>query len=184
MLPKGMLGLPITRLSRVPAATRAHAATLILVLAVACGEDEREPDEVSEHVELYLDDDVQVCAGQLDAYDRFIERAFDVWAGGLPEDFVARVHVTQEVPCTISDTCATPGNAWLQQQVGQFHELSHVIVGNRDGWSNPALTEGAAEALALVDIQCPRPAGFDAASGSACSQSSYPPDCPPVASCL
>lgn len=127
---------------------RAIASVLLLVApAGACDSGEREPDGISDHVELYVEDDVEVCAGQLDAYERFIERAFNLWVGATPDDFIARVHVTQDTPCTIRNSCATPGNVWLGQQPEQFHELAHVVVAAVDGRSNAALTEGAAEAL-------------------------------------
>lgn len=122
--------------------------TLVLgTLAPACSEPERPPDAESQHVELYLDDGAEVCAGQLDAYDRFIERAFRVWTGEPPGDFTAAVHVVHEAPCGFGRSCAANGHAWLVQQSGDFHELAHLVVEAADGWSNVALSEGAAEAL-------------------------------------
>src|SRR5262245_39741670 len=127
----------------------ARAATLGIALgAVACGRAP-EPDERSEYLDLYLDDGIEVCRGQLDAYDNFIERIFDFWTGDDPGEFHGTVYVLTEAPpecgenlgCTVNDT------AWLSRGLGEYHELAHLMHLAVDGGSSAVLQEGTAEAL-------------------------------------
>lgn len=101
------------------------------------------------------------------------------------------------------NTSCVPADAWksIAHECGHSLGLDHDNItsgpvwegsGNAPSFMNSSSGRGVALCAAnasqldgaLVDVQCPRPAGFDAASANACSQSSYPPDCPPVASCL
>jgi hypothetical protein len=105
------------------------------------------PDAQSVHVHLYLDDGLSVCGGQLEAYDRFIEAAFDVWTGEPPGEFRADVHVLTEPICWGGRSCAAQGAAWLHGQLSDYHELSHLIHQATDGLSAESVDEGLAEAL-------------------------------------
>jgi hypothetical protein len=130
---------------------RSFVAAVLVGLASACADAGADagadgPDEQSEYVDLYLDEGVRMCAGQLDAYDPFIARIFDVWSGGDPGDFRVAVHVRTE-DCPESESCATVGNAWIGSQFGQYHEIAHVMSYAVDGHTATTLQEGMAEAL-------------------------------------
>jgi hypothetical protein len=105
------------------------------------------PDEESEYVDLYLDDGVSVCAGQMAAYDRFVEQIFEVWTGSPPGDFRVAVHARAEGCSADIGSCATPGNAWLGSNSARYHEVVHVMHLDTDGRSALSLEEGTAEAL-------------------------------------
>ena len=128
--------------------TDARLVTLSLVLGViACSPDDVEPDVRSQYVDLYLDDEIEVCAGQLDAYDLFIEQAFGVWTGGPPGDFRANMRVLTESSCSHGGSCAHEGTARLFGQRAQYHELSHLLHQATDGRSAYVLNEAVAEGL-------------------------------------
>ena len=115
--------------------------------AVACGGPDA-PDAQRRFVDLYLDDGIEVCGGQLASYDRFIERAFAL-LGEDPEGFPVRLEVKTAVSesCHPYDACATPGVARVAAQVAAYHEIAHTIDFATDGFSAPPLQEGFASAL-------------------------------------
>lgn len=121
-----------------------------LGLAASCSEDavEPQPDGRGEYVELYLDDGLEACEGTLAAYDRFLDRAFTSWTGEPPpEGFVVPVHVLHESACSHGFSCASRGGAWLTSQLGEMHELAHVMHQATDGRSAVWLSEGVATAF-------------------------------------
>lgn len=118
-----------------------------IVSLATCQARSVDPDAQSAYVDLYLEDDIEICAGQLAQYDRFIEQAFALWAGESPADFRVAVHVRNR-PCSdAAFSCAKPGKVWLGYHAGQYHELAHAITFATDGSSVALLGEGAAEAL-------------------------------------
>lgn len=112
-----------------------------------CGDGKRPPDEESDFVDLYLEDGIEICGGQLDAYDRFLERIFEFYAGDDPGDIRIPMHVLEDPGCPGGQSCAEGGVVWLSQNFAQYHELVHVMQGSVDGESIPSLEEGTAEGL-------------------------------------
>jgi hypothetical protein len=129
--------------------------TVALLCATACSPGDRDPAEPepepiarSRYVDLHLDEHIEVCGGQLAAYDRFIDAAFEAWTGSLPhDDFRAEVHVLAEPACSIGRSCARNETAWLFGRHGDFHEIAHIVHWTTDGRSAPSLMEGVASAL-------------------------------------
>ena len=118
-----------------------------LLLLAACEDSLRIPDAQSSYVDLYLDEGISVCDGQLTAYDRFFENAFRLWTDSSPPaDFRASVHALLEPPCS-THSCAQDDNAYLAGDLGQYHELAHVMHLFLDGRSTESLEEGTATAL-------------------------------------
>lgn len=122
-------------------------ALFLSAVAWGAGCADREPDARSEYVDLYLDPGIDACGGQLASYDAFIEKVFDAWNhSAVPDDFRARVHARRRPRCD-GHSCATDGNTWLFGDLGQYHEMAHVIHFALDGHSVTSLQEGMAEAL-------------------------------------
>jgi hypothetical protein len=126
-------------------------AAFSLILGAACGDEPEPPrdppDAQSAYVDLYLDEDIRACGRQLDAYDQFIERIFEVWTGSSPDDFRVDVHVSTEPRCPSSLSCADPHGVYLATRFGEYHELVHAMHFATDGLSAPSIDEGLAEAL-------------------------------------
>jgi hypothetical protein len=96
---------------------------------------------------MYLDDGIVACGGQMEAYDQFLERAFKLWTGDLPpDDFRVSVHVVTEPACGVH-SCANETDAYLARDLGQYHELAHLMHSFLDGASAESLEEGTATAL-------------------------------------
>ena len=143
----------------------ASAALSITLTAAACGPPETagtatdtdgsapEPDVKGEHVDVYLGEGIEICGGQVAAYDRFLEQVYPFWTGGpLPEDFRVSVDASDSSPCPRSEhSCASDGTAYLVRQYGQYHELVHTVHQRVDGNSASALNEGVATALGADD---------------------------------
>lgn len=119
-----------------------------------CPAEPDPPDEQSEYVDLYLDDGIEVCAGQLAAYDRYVEQVFERWAGEEPPpDFRMRLNALAdaedvlEICGSTSAGCAGHGEAWVSSGSNwyPYHELTHLIIDQLDGRSAPALEEGIAD---------------------------------------
>ncbi|HET6583830.1 MAG TPA: hypothetical protein VFG69_10285 [Nannocystaceae bacterium] len=108
------------------------------------------PDLQSELVDLYLDEGIEPCAGQLDAYDRFIARAFDLYGQEAPpSELRVPVRVFREPPCPEGAlSCVRNGQVRLGGDLGQYHELVHIVQGYLDGGSIASLQEGTAEGMA------------------------------------
>jgi hypothetical protein len=130
---------------------RAFTGMVLALSLEACSQDELQPppDAQSAYVDIYLDDGIAVCGGQLDAYDRFIEDAFAVWTGeGVPSDFRAAIHTRRTSVCSHGGSCARrDGTVELHGQLAQYHELSHLVHNAVGGWSAFVLNEGVAESL-------------------------------------
>ena len=118
--------------------------------------DHHEPaaDVRSRYVDLFLDADVEVCAGQLDAYDSFIERIFDAWTGHAPDpDFRVHVHATNDAACGqvaegfTRSNCFHHGVVSLSAYYESYHELVHAVVNHVDGFTVATISEGTAEAF-------------------------------------
>ena len=139
-----------------PISLMSNLARIVLPteLLLSCTAPEPEPDVAGEYVDLFLDEDVRVCAGQVEAYDAFIETAFAIWTGSLPDqDFRVHVHATTGSPCGEIDgieraNCAQPGIATITRYHEAYHEFAHTVVWHVDGIGPTTLSEGAAEALA------------------------------------
>lgn len=125
-------------------------ATVSLLLP-ACQGDAPVPDEQSAYVDLYLHDGIEICAGQLDAYDRFIDRIFPFYTGEPAAEFRVDVHVLEDPPCPRSASCTNHDAVWLRSDPAQYHELVHIMQGRVDGRSMISLFEGMAETLAPLD---------------------------------
>lgn len=106
-----------------------------------------EPDAESTYVDLYLDDGIEVCGGQLTAYDAFLTRALEMWGGDEPVDLEVAVYAEHDAECEIGFSCAPQGQVRLGGQFSQYHELGHVVHRELDGRSVTSLEEGIAEAL-------------------------------------
>lgn len=119
----------------------------LAILLPACQPDAPIPDERSTYVDLYLNDGIEVCEGQLEAYDRFVERSFPFYAGEPATGFRIDVHVLADPDCREGGSCARDGAVWLKDDYAQYHELVHGIQMHVDGRSMPSLEEGTAEAL-------------------------------------
>jgi hypothetical protein len=131
-----------------------YAGWLVLIAAAGCGDPRDEPDVQSRYLDLFLGEDIEVCGGHLEAQDRFVESAYVLWTGSdPPDDFHRDVHVDDQTPCSNKSTnrdgsCVVNGiTAWLSTQVGEYHEVAHLITIAEDGRTAPSLLEGAAEAL-------------------------------------
>lgn len=98
-------------------------------------------------MDLYLHDDIEICEGQLDAYDRFIDHIFPFYTGGPAAGFRVDVHVLADPDCSTGQSCAKDDAVWNGQDFGQYHELVHIMQGRLDGRSMRSLEEGMAEAL-------------------------------------
>lgn len=136
----------------------ARSFGLGLTLSLAgCHPANPEPDEQSTYVDLYLEDEIEVCAGQLAEYDRFIEQVFESWTGGGPADFRVAVHVRNRDCSDNVFSCAKESDVWLGYYQGQYHELTHAITKSTDGASVELLQEGTAEAFGpgLPDVAEP-----------------------------
>ncbi len=110
----------------------------------------RPPDEQGEFVDIYYEDEsLRACGGQAASYDAFIRWFSDAYAGTDPGEFRAQVRTTRspEVPCGEFPSCAVDGVAWISQELGQYHELVHLMQIDLDGRSLPSLEEGTAEAF-------------------------------------
>jgi hypothetical protein len=141
----------------------------ILASLVACSDepyglglesdsDSDGPDHVSTYVDIHLEDGIEVCGGQLAAYDRFLERAYGLWTGGhdpvnSSPRFRAVVRVQSETSCGNGASCAPGREVWLASQLYQYHELAHVVHQAVDGRSAFSLEEGAAEAMGSPWLQ-------------------------------
>jgi hypothetical protein len=123
------------------------AVPLFVAPAIGCVDPVPAPDEQSAYVDLYLHDGIEVCGGQLDAYDRFIEHVFEFYADQSPIDFKVDVHAEEDPDCPAGQSCARSGSVWLGADLGQYHELTHIIQGRVDGGSILSLKEGTAEGL-------------------------------------
>ena len=138
------------RLHRASVRTEAapvHAAVWLAFMAGACMLHEPTPDDESEFVDLYLEDGIEICGGQLDAYDRFVERIYEFYTGAGPGDFRVAVHAAADPDCDEGRSCALNGTVWLRQDFAQYHEITHIMQGQVDGGSIPSLKEGTAESL-------------------------------------
>lgn len=121
-------------------------------LLPACQSDAPVPDEQSAYVDLYLHDGIEVCAGQLDAYDRFVDRIFSFYTGEPAAGFRVDVHVLEEPPhCPRNASCINHDAVWLRTDPAQYHELVHIMQARVDGRSMISLFEGMAETLAPLD---------------------------------
>jgi hypothetical protein len=115
-------------------------------LLPACQLDAPVPDEQSTYVDLYLHDGIEICEGQLDAYDRFVERIFPFYSGEPAAGFRVDVHVLAEPDCP-GQSCVKDDAVWLGNDFAQYHEIVHIMQGRLDGRSMASLEEGTAEAL-------------------------------------
>ncbi len=122
-------------------------AGTISLFVVSCGPTPEGPDARSEYFDVYIDDGIEMCAGQLDSYDLFVESGFEVWAGEPPNDFHGDLHILTESPCPDEFSCANDGKGFIVAQFGQYHELAHVMHQQVDGNSTVSIIEGLAEAL-------------------------------------
>jgi hypothetical protein len=117
------------------------------LLLPACQPDAPAPDEQSTYVDLYLHDGIEICEGQLDAYDRFVERIFSFYTGEPAAGFRVDVHALAEPDCPQKGSCVKGDAVWNGQDYGQYHEIVHIMQGRVDGRSMRSLEEGTAEAL-------------------------------------
>lgn len=136
--------------SRVPLAGLGIVVVISTAVAACMPPEANEPHARGAFVDVYLDEGLELCGGQLDSYDDFLLRIFESYAGTQPGDFRASVHAVRSVentPCGDYLSCADHGIAWITQDLGQYHELVHLMQGYLDGRSIPSLEEGTAEAF-------------------------------------
>lgn len=101
-------------------------------------------------MDLYLGEGIEVCGRQVEAYDRFVEEASALYAGGVPPEYHVALHATlsaDDVQCPDAAGCAQPGSASFLAMRSAYHELTHTIQIHVDGRSLPSLEEGTAQAL-------------------------------------
>ncbi|MFO0631976.1 MAG: hypothetical protein U0168_03910 [Nannocystaceae bacterium] len=98
-------------------------------------------------MDVYLDEGIRMCRGQLDAYDTFVRNAFAPYAMTAPGGSRFAVHVLAEQDCSASLNCANSSGARITTDLGQYHELMHGIQWTVDGRSIASLEEGTAEAF-------------------------------------
>ena len=132
-------------------------AGLCVGTAGACAPPDEERTVVAgQYVEVELDVDLDICAGQLGMYDEFVVRAASLVGRDVPEDFIAPVHAWTErsrdqAPEIVQgseggiDGVAVGGEAFILDQDADLHELGHVIYGEVLGDTIRSLQEGVAE---------------------------------------
>ncbi|MGH1340379.1 MAG: hypothetical protein ACRBN8_02415 [Nannocystales bacterium] len=126
------------------------AVALGLAASVACGEAEVEREVSGEWLDVVLPSDVEICAGTLPGYDRFVESVADRWdfelAGwrGQMEVVSPGEQPWASLGCSTQSTgCASPSSreAWIRQTSSGEHELVHLIA---DIDAPPFFSEGVA----------------------------------------
>lgn len=127
-----------------------------LALLSACNpHDDVGPDASSEHFDLFLYDDIEVCAGTLPALERFVTNGTERIGDSLPTDWRAELHAMASDtlhdgggPCpTGAGGCARGGavpRAWFTASSSAFHETVHLLGLETVGFPPPALDEGLA----------------------------------------
>lgn len=101
-------------------------------------------------MDLYLDEGIEVCGRQVEAYDRFVEEASAIYVGDVPPEYHVDLHATlsaDDVPCPDAAGCAQAGSASFLAMRSAYHELTHTLQIHVDGRSIPSLEEGTAQAL-------------------------------------
>jgi hypothetical protein len=147
--------------------TRHRFACCSVIALLSCHASPREPDASGRYVDVYLDDGVLACEGQVAAYDRFIEQIAGFWAPEVLPDFRADVHViagTLDGHCTGGAAgCGSHGSVFIHSEVVQYHELGHLVHEAADGRSAPPIEEGVAQALGNPVADVLDPPSFDEA---------------------
>ena len=123
----------------------------LLCLFSACAPAEEEPRAwFGERIVLESRVGVEVCGGEVDFLDRYLEKIYGVWTGSPPaDDFFVELDLRESESEGERGGSARTGqdSAWVSRQYAVFHELAHLAVGWEDGRSAPLFTEGAAEML-------------------------------------
>ncbi len=152
------------------------ASALLASASLGCQADEA-PDHISRYVDIYvISSEATLCAGSLNAIDRYIERAFDFLEESIPAGFSIPVYVGGDLPRTyhgfydsstgqvlLKDFETSRG---LRRPLGVLrHELTHAIADEVWGQSSAFFTEGLAEALsrpsAFINDVPPPPAPIE-----------------------
>lgn len=121
-----------------------------LCLLSACAPAEEQPRTwFGERIVLESRVGVEVCGGEVDFLDRYLEKVHEVWTGAPPaDDFFVELDLREESEGERGGSARTGQDfAWVSRQSAVFHELAHLTVGWEDGRSAPFFTEGAAEML-------------------------------------
>jgi hypothetical protein len=128
--------------------------TRMLAMAVALGvsgcadgDSPPTPDARGHYLDVHLDEGIEICAGEVAAYDDFLRGAFGLWGEQVPEDFRVSVYAKRDSGCSIGTSCAPEGEVRLGTQASAYHELGHAVHQALDGRSVTSLEEGVATAL-------------------------------------
>ncbi len=139
--------------------------TLLAVAAACTDAGDIPPDMTSEHLDVWLDEGIEACAGQLPAYDRFADRFLSVWGDASPAEFRAELHVvteerlhSEQLCSEDSRACARSGTVWTSDAYAIHHELVHVMTGLG---SAPWASEGVAVAFGNGWVTIPDLDEFD-----------------------
>lgn len=151
------------------------SVALCLGLSAACGESEVDRQVSGRWLDVALPEDVEMCAGTLPGYDRFLEEVADRWGFELA-GWRGRMEVVSPGdpgPCfDVYGSCANARRreVWLARTAAGEHELVHLIA-STEGSPPAFFSEGIAtywgsrpysgmlvdaeEAVALLESETP-----------------------------
>lgn len=127
----------------------ARSLAFLCLLSACAPAEEKSQTWFGTRVVLESQAGVEVCGGEVEFLDRYLEKIYGVWTGAPPsDDFLVELDLRQESGAEHSGAAWTgQDSAWVSRQYAVFHELAHIVVGWEDGRSAPFFTEGAAEML-------------------------------------
>lgn len=126
------------------------------ILNAACVDPDTRPVVAGRWVEVESDPEIEICGGQLELYDQFVDQAPAVFGMALPDDFAVRLHAfteesRDETPAAGTDHGGRATNsgteAWVFYGLVDLHELGHAVAIQTLGRSLVSLDEGLAEGL-------------------------------------
>lgn len=121
----------------------------LFALACACASD---PDVASEHVDLFLDGEIEVCGGELARADAFIEHVAELWTGMPANDLRLELHAVsdaREHGCGEKAVgCRNGSSLRFDHQIVQDSLAVQAIVAHLDGRSARFFESGLPIALA------------------------------------
>lgn len=148
--------MAVGSVSRARRGSVVRRAGSLALLATACADPDARRVVAGRWVEVETDPEIEICGGQVELYDRFIESAPDVLGGTLPSDFSARLHAftedsrpeTPAAGTSLGGLVSTSGtDAWVFFGLVDLHELGHTLAVQTIGRSLLVLNEGIAEGL-------------------------------------
>lgn len=125
-----------------------------LAAITGCTDDSAVVVFSGEYIEVEVDRRLEICAGQLAEYDRFLEASARILDEPIPGGATPTLHVLVDqsapdaaIPREGRTGVARESHAWAYQQRPLLHELTHAFSWTLRGPTVPALEEGIAEAL-------------------------------------